>query len=162
MRVRVLWFGRRGTDAVDELVEDYRRRVERRWPAEDRALRPAAGGRDGDPRRALRHESRAVDRALDPSRTLVALDERGRRFTSEAFAAQLGDWEDRSTPGVDFVIGSDLGLDPELVARSGLRLSLGPMTLPHRLARLVVWEQLFRATTILGGGGYHRRNVQCQ
>ena len=96
----------------------------------------------------------------DEDRLLVVLDERGRALTSEGFARRLGDFEARSTPGLDFVIGSDLGLDRDLVAAADWTLSLSPMTLPHQLARLLLWEQLFRATHILGGGGYHRSNVQ--
>ena len=160
MKLRVLWFGRRGSGPWDGEVERYRRRVGRRWPAEDRALRPLAGGRAADPRRALTEEARQLDRVLEPGWQLVALDEGGRALTSEAFATRLADLENRSTPGLDLVIGSDLGLAPEVVRRASWTLSLGPMTLPHRIARLVLWEQLFRATHILGGGGYHRPNVQ--
>ena len=141
-------------------VETYRRRVDRRWPAEDRALKPVAGGRGDDPHRVLREEARVLDRALERERTMVVLDERGKTCTSEAFARRLRDLEDRSSPGIDFVVGSDLGLDRDLVRRAAWTLSLSPMTLPHPLARVMLWEQLFRATHILGGGGYHRGNVQ--
>lgn len=159
MKIRLLWFGRRGAAAFDAQVETYRRRVERRWPAEDRVLKPAAGGRSDDPRRVLREEARSVERILEPGATLVVFDERGRRLTSEGFAEMLGDHEGRSTPGLDLVIGSDLGLDRRLIDRASVSISLSPMTLPHQIARLVVWEQLFRATHILGGGKYHRSAV---
>ena len=59
-----------------------------------------------------------------------------------------------------FAIGSDLGLDRALVEGADEQLSLSAMTLPHLLARLLVWEQLFRSTQILGGGAYHRVGVQ--
>lgn len=157
--MRVLWFGRRSAAALDEQVETYRRRTDRRWPAEDRMLRPVSGGRSDDPRRVLREEARALERALDPGWTVVALDESGRRLTSDGFARLMREYEDRSTPGLDFVIGSDLGLDGDFSARAAVKLSLSPMTLPHQLARLVLWEQLFRATHILGGGKYHRNDL---
>ncbi|MCU0305904.1 MAG: 23S rRNA (pseudouridine(1915)-N(3))-methyltransferase RlmH [Thermoanaerobaculales bacterium] len=160
MKIRVLWFGRRGQASFDDQVETYRRRVGRRWPAEDRVLRPAAGGRDSDPVRALREEARAVAAAREAGWPLVVLDERGERCSSEELAARLLDWERRSTPGLDLVVGSDLGLDRGLVAGAAWALSLGGMTLPHAIARLVLWEQLFRATHILGDGRYHRSNVQ--
>jgi 23S rRNA (pseudouridine1915-N3)-methyltransferase len=63
-------------------------------------------------------------------------------------------------PGVLFAVGSDLGLDRGFVDQAGEQLSLSDLTLPHLLARLVLWEQLFRATQILGGGSYHRDVVQ--
>ena len=160
MKIRVIWFGRAGASAFDGQVEIYRKRVQRRWPAEDRALKPVAGGRGADPRRVLREEARVVENVVAADRLLVALDERGRRCTSEELADRLADLETRSTPGVDFVIGSDLGLDAGLVREAAWVLSLSPMTLPHQLARIVLWEQLFRATQILGGGRYHRTNVQ--
>jgi 23S rRNA (pseudouridine1915-N3)-methyltransferase len=153
--------GRLGADRdADRQVETYRRRVDRRWPAEDRALRPVPGGRGGDPSRVLREEARLVVRRMASDRRLVTLDEAGRQLTSEQLAEWLADNEARSVAGLDFVIGSDLGLDPSLRARADLVLSLSAMTLPHQLARLVLWEQLFRATHILGGGGYHRPKVQ--
>lgn len=159
MKTRVVWFGRRGVGGFDEQVETYRRRVQQRWPAEDRVLRPVSGGRSDDPRKALREEARVLDRSLEPGWTLVVLDEAGQRMTSEGLARFLRDHEDRSTPGLDFVIGSDLGIDREFAARASVKLSLSPMTLPHQIARLVLWEQLFRATHILGGGAYHRSGV---
>lgn len=159
MKTRVVWFGRRGVGGFDEQVEIYRRRVEQRWPAEDRVLKPVSGGRSGDPRRVLREEARALESTLEPGWTLVVLDEAGQRMTSEDLARFLRDHEERSTPGLDFVIGSDLGIDGEFAARAAVKLSLSPMTLPHRIARLVLWEQLFRSTHILGGGAYHRSGV---
>ena len=160
MKIRVVWFGRPRASGWDDAVETYRKRVNCRWPAEDRPLRPVAGGRDSDPRRALREEARLLEHAIETGWPLVVLDERGRKLTSEKFARLLGDFESRSTPGLNLVIGSDLGLDGEFRARAAVSISLSPMTLPHQIVRLVLWEQLFRATHILGGGGYHRQDVQ--
>lgn len=141
-------------------METYRQRVHRRWPAEDRPLQPAGGGRDKDPLRALRQEAATIERLLDPGWRFVALDEGGRSHDSESFARQLDRFEAGGTNGLLFAIGSDLGLHADLFDRADERLSLSPMTLPHLLARLVLWEQLFRATHILGGGAYHRIGVQ--
>ncbi len=160
MKIRVTWLGRPGGSAWEEQVEAYRRRVGRRWPAEDLPLRPAAGGREADPRRALRLEARAIAEKIPAGWRTVVLDRGGTMLHSEAFAGMLRDQENSGMPGLVFVIGSDLGLDPEFAAGAWKRVSLGPMTLPHLLARLVLWEQLFRAADLLGGGSYHRRNVQ--
>ena len=156
MRLRILWFGRPGADPCPGLVEGYRTRVSRRWPAEDVPLRPARGGRDRDPAGARTREAAALFEHLPSRWVLVALDERGRTMDSPAFAAMLRDYEERAVPGVALAIGSDLGLDPSIRERADRTLSLGPMTLPHLLARAVLWEQLFRAVDILGGGAYHR------
>ncbi len=92
--------------------------------------------------------------------SLVVLDETGDRMSSEGFAQWLARTEDRGVPGVVFVVGSDLGIDDDLKTEAVRRISLSAMTWPHQLARLMVWEQLFRAVSILGGGGYHRLRVQ--
>jgi len=105
-------------------------------------------------------EGEAVLRHRDPGWRVVALDERGRSRDSEVFARWLADLEDRGVGGILFAIGSDLGLDPAFLDQADERISLSPMTLPHMMARVLLWEQLFRATSILGGGAYHRFFVQ--
>ena len=160
MKIRVAWLGRQSASPYEREVETYRTRVHRRWPAEDRALRPSAGGREKDPERVLRLESEALLRNLESGWRLVALDESGRSRTSEEFARHLQKLADGGVDGLLFVIGSDLGLDKDLLGRADEKLCLSPMTLPHLVARLVLWEQLFRATSILGGGAYHRVSVQ--
>jgi len=159
LRVRVLWFGRPTASPFERQVEVYRKRVQSRWPADDLPLRPA-DGREGDACRALALEAKAVHKHVPKGWRLVALDEGGDALDSEAFARLLADAEDRGTPGVAFTVGSDLGLDPGLRKEAWRSLSLSTMTLPHLLARLVLWEQLFRAIHILGGGRYHRHRVQ--
>jgi 23S rRNA (pseudouridine1915-N3)-methyltransferase len=160
VKLKVVWFGRPASSPYEKLVETYRRRVARRWPAEDLPLRPVAGGRAGDPQRVLRREAEAIASHRDPSWPLLALDERGATRGSEEFARWLARLEREGPPGLTFVIGSDLGLHGDVVASSDYRISLSPMTLPHQMARLVLWEQLFRSTTILAGGAYHRVCVQ--
>lgn len=160
MRLRVLWHGRPAASPYEDQVAIYRKRVSRLWPAEDVPLRPRAGGRSSDPRRTLREEGRTVLRHLPERWRLVALDEHGEALTSEELAEKVGGAEAAGQPGLAFVIGSDLGLDPELLDAAWLRLSLGRLTLPHLLARLVLWEQLFRCADIRSGGGYHRHSVQ--
>ena len=160
MKVRVAWLGRPTASPYENEVETYRKRVHRRWPAEDRPLRPSAGGRNKDPERVLRLEAEVLMRHLEPGWRLVALDDRGQTHNSEAFARRLQKHADGGIDGILFAIGSDLGLDKELTARADEKLSLGPMTLPHLIARLLLWEQLFRASNMLGGGAYHRVSVQ--
>jgi 23S rRNA (pseudouridine1915-N3)-methyltransferase len=96
-------------------------------------------------------EEQSVDRLIPERAYLCLLDSRGRSFSSEELSGFL---EDRRQSGRDlcFVIGGPRGLDLEGV---DMRLSLGPMTLPHQLARVVLLEQLFRAHKILAGEPYH-------
>ncbi|MBF0678087.1 MAG: 23S rRNA (pseudouridine(1915)-N(3))-methyltransferase RlmH [Devosia sp.] len=100
-------------------------------------------------------EAKALRGAL-PSGVLVSLDERGKGIGSEAFAALLLRWRDEGRPAASFVIGGADGLDPEFTRSSDLVLSFSPMVWPHQLVRIMLAEQLYRATTILSGHPYHR------
>lgn len=102
-----------------------------------------------------RLESLRILEKVGPKDTLVALHETGRLFTSLDFASFLRPLLENPVGECCFVIGGALGLSPELLARSQLQLSLSPLTMPHELAQVVLYEQLFRATTIMAGRTYH-------
>jgi 23S rRNA (pseudouridine1915-N3)-methyltransferase len=87
---------------------------------------------------------------------LVALDEHGRQMTSPTFAQLVAKQRDGGIGALAFVLGGPDGHGPELLTRADYKLSFGPMTLPHGLARILLTEQLYRATTILSGHPYHR------
>ena len=86
----------------------------------------------------------------------VALDARGKGLTSQAFALEIRDWRDRGADRCTFLIGGPDGHGAAALEGADLVLSLGPLTLPHGLARIVLAEQLYRAATILSGHPYHR------
>ena len=86
----------------------------------------------------------------------VCLDPRGKALSSDAFAEWLKRLRDDGAPGVAFLIGGPDGLGQAALRGADLSLSLGPMTLTHGLARIVLGEQLYRAMTILAGHPYHR------
>jgi 23S rRNA (pseudouridine1915-N3)-methyltransferase len=100
-------------------------------------------------------EAKAIRNTL-PEGMLVMLDERGKSLSSEAFATQLGRWRDDGRQAVGFVIGGADGIDPDWVKSADLTLSFSPMVWPHQLVRIMLAEQLYRATTILSGHPYHR------
>jgi 23S rRNA (pseudouridine1915-N3)-methyltransferase len=85
----------------------------------------------------------------------VLLDSRGKQLSSEAFAAWLGQKRDEGTQQIVFAIGPANGWSDSARKRAQLLLSLGPMTLAHALARLVMAEQIYRAYAILTGHPYH-------
>ncbi|MBD5552738.1 MAG: 23S rRNA (pseudouridine(1915)-N(3))-methyltransferase RlmH [Desulfovibrio sp.] len=85
----------------------------------------------------------------------VALDQSGRQWTSPAFAQFLRDCDERLLKRPAFIIGGPYGLAPEVVAACRERLSLSAMTWPHELARVLLFEQLYRAESILRGYPYH-------
>jgi 23S rRNA (pseudouridine1915-N3)-methyltransferase len=101
-------------------------------------------------------EAKAMAAALPAGGVLVALDERGKTLGSEDFAQRLLRWRDDGKPALSFVIGGADGLDPAFVKAADLTLSFSPLTWPHQLVRIMLAEQLYRATTILSGHPYHR------
>jgi len=86
---------------------------------------------------------------------VVALTERGESWSSSQLAELVGRWEMEGRD-VTFVIGDADGLPDDVLDRAERRWSLGPLTLPHELARVVLYEQLYRAHTIRRGEKYHR------
>jgi len=101
----------------------------------------------------LREEGRRLLAAWPQAPQVAALAVEGRAPGTEAFAAWLQRGMERG--GAAFVVGGSLGLAPEVVAQAGERISLSALTLPHQLARVVLLEQVFRATKILRGEPYH-------
>lgn len=87
---------------------------------------------------------------------LIALDETGKSLTSNDFATRLSDMRDQGTRRLVLAIGGPDGHASELLARADLKLSLGRMTWPHQMVRILLAEQLYRAVTILAGHPYHR------
>jgi 23S rRNA (pseudouridine1915-N3)-methyltransferase len=114
-----------------------------------------AEARGGAPAEIRRREGAAILAALPPGALLVALDLGGAAPSSEAFAALWTRWDESGrTPC--FAVGGAEGLDPAVLAAAHHRLSLGPLTWPHMLVRVLLAEQLFRAQAIRAGHPYHR------
>jgi len=120
------------------------------------------GIKEGEERRALPPTDRKAKEgelllaALPEDALLVALDERGTALTSAGFADRLQRWRLDGVKTLAFAIGGADGLAQPLVQRASVSLSLGVMTWPHLLARILLLEQLYRAQQILAGHPYHR------
>lgn len=149
----IVWAGRHRRDAWDRLCRDYRERIERWTPIREVVVK-ARGKGEGRVRRAA--EGEALLAALPEPCWLVALDRRGRTLSTEELARRLGKLRREWPHAIAFALGSDLGLDPAVLDRARLRLSLSALTFPHELARLLLYEQLYRVLSIHAGIQYHR------
>jgi 23S rRNA (pseudouridine1915-N3)-methyltransferase len=109
-----------------------------------------------DEARALAAEGADVVRALPDEAVVAVLEIGGRARSSEEFAAWLEALGVQGRSRVTFVVGGAAGLAPDVLSRADERISLGPLTLPHQLARVVLLEQLYRAFRIIRGEPYHR------
>jgi 23S rRNA (pseudouridine1915-N3)-methyltransferase len=101
-------------------------------------------------------EAKAIRAALTSGVEAIALDEGGKLLSSRDFAFHVGKRRDLGVAALAFVVGGPDGLEPGFRDSTSLVLSLGPMTFPHQLARIMAAEQIYRAITILSGHPYHR------
>lgn len=138
MLLHVIARGKIARSPEAELVARYQKRIA--WPLRLTEL-PESGGRTPEP--------------LTPFRA-VLLDERGSQLSSEEFAELLGDWRDNGIRETRFVIGAADGHSRADRDAADRLLAFGKATWPHLLARAMLLEQLFRATSILAGHPYHR------
>lgn len=140
MHVTVLAIGRLRDAATRQLCAEYQKRLSRHL-------------------KVTLMEARSDEEALrrvDPGHSVVALDAGGASYSSESFAEWLGHKMSYERAPLLFLIGGADGLSEPLRGRAKEFLSLGPMTLPHRLVRVVLFEQLYRAMSILRGEPYHK------
>lgn len=134
-------------------VEEYAKRLGRY--ARFEMVEVAEARRHAGTPRARGEEGEALLSRIRPGERVVALDERGEAPDSAGFAEQVGRWL-AGGRDVALLVGGADGLSREVLERADERLSLSRLTLAHRLARLVLVEQLYRAFTILRGEPYHR------
>jgi 23S rRNA (pseudouridine1915-N3)-methyltransferase len=155
MRARLIAIGERMPAWVAEGFAEYRKRLSHDLPLDLVELKPGARGKGRDDVRAIQDEGAAILAALPRDIHVIALDGRGKSWSSEELAEQLAKWR-MAGRDLAFLIGGPDGHAPEVLARADQKWSLGPLTLPHMLVRLVLAEQLYRATTLLAGHPYHR------
>lgn len=156
MRLRVIAVGTRMSAWVLAAFADYTRRLRGADALELVEVPVARRNGSGDTVRAIAIEAQRILALLEPREYAVALDERGRSFTT----LQLADWlAGRRQAGepVSFIIGGPDGLGAQVLARAQLRWSLSALTFPHTLVRVLLAEQLYRASTVLAGHPYHRQ-----
>jgi 23S rRNA (pseudouridine1915-N3)-methyltransferase len=152
----VVWAGRHQRSNWEEICASYRKRIARFGPVRDLPVRARA---DADDPQRMKLEGNALIAALPPSAWSFALDSRGEMATSEQLAERLARLRVEWPHPIAFLIGSDLGLDRPVLDQARGVLSLGPLTLSHELARVVLYEQLYRALSIEAGMSYHREPV---
>ena len=142
MKFAILCSGKQKPKSLRELTDVYLQRIRRMARIEEREVA----------------DDRALAKGIVPGAHVVTLEVRGRQLTSEAFARQIEAWASTGKGDICFVIGGADGLPEEVRQRSAFELSLSPFTLPHRLARLILLEQIYRGLTILRGEPYARED----
>ena len=155
MKIRLLVIGTRPEDWVRDAVSLYLARLPAHLKPELVEIPLSLRSSGGDPAMAKAKEGQRILQRIKPGDFVVALDERGRGWSSVELARELARWQSHQ-PSVALVIGGPEGLAAEVTARANQVWSLSALTFPHGLARVIVIEQLYRAWTILQGHPYHK------
>jgi 23S rRNA (pseudouridine1915-N3)-methyltransferase len=167
VKIKIAWMGKTKEPAIQSLTDEYLRRISRYVPVEGLVLRDEAALLQMCGRAPLAKTSKTTTGKTTTGKTttskttnagkstLALLDSRGKQFSSDEFARFLGDYQDRNPLPLVFAVGPADGFSEAARGAAQHTISLGPMTLPHELARVVLLEQVYRAFTILKGHPYH-------
>jgi 23S rRNA (pseudouridine1915-N3)-methyltransferase len=150
LRIRILCVGRMKDGPERELVDDYLARAQKSgkqlgYRAVEEIEIPSSSKDDEGTRLLAKH-----------SGILIRLDERGEAWTSQDLSKRLARWRDAGEDAVSFVIGGADGTSPAVAAAARHTISFGVQTWPHRLVRVLIAEQVYRALSIEAGSPYHR------
>ncbi len=155
MKAKLIAVGERAPGWVAQGFAEYQKRLSHWLPLELVEVEPGLRGKGRDAARAMQDEGVRVLAALPKQAHVVVLDGRGKPHTSEQLSQRLEHWRGQGRD-LAFLIGGPEGHSPEVLARADEHWSLGPLTLPHMLVRLVLAEQVYRAAAMLANHPYHR------
>jgi 23S rRNA (pseudouridine1915-N3)-methyltransferase len=153
VKIKIAWIGKTKEPAIQSLTDEYLKRISRYAQLEGQAVRDEAALLQMCGRRGA--SPKPSKTAGAPKSTLALMDSRGKKYSSEEFARFLGDYQDRNPLPLVFAVGPADGFSEAALSAAQHTISLGPMTLAHELARVVLLEQIYRAFTILKGHPYH-------
>jgi 23S rRNA (pseudouridine1915-N3)-methyltransferase len=155
MKSRLIATGERAPVWVARGFAEYQKRLSNWLPFELIEVEPGLRGKGRDAQRAIDEEGKRVLAVLPKNAHIVALEVTGKQHSSEQLAQRLEVWRGQGRD-LALLIGGPEGHAPDVLAAAHEQWSLGPLTLPHMLARLVVVEQIYRAAALLANHPYHR------
>lgn len=155
MHIHLIAVGQKMPAWVIQGCDDYLKRLPRDLRISTVEVPLIKRGKNPDIQRIVRDESRKVLGLVPAGCSLVALDVRGKKLSTEALAESLNNWMQQGQD-IAIVIGGPDGQSDELLQQADQTLSLSGMTFPHPLVRIIIVEQLYRAWSILNNHPYHR------
>lgn len=140
---------------VSSGYDEFIKRLPKEFTPILKEIPPGRRSKNSDLKRAIGEESERLLHAIPKDCTVIALDEKGKSWTTRQFAEQMSGWTS-SGRDVVLIIGGPDGLSPEIKQRADLKWSLSALTLPHALVRVVLAEQLYRGWSLIANHPYHR------
>jgi 23S rRNA (pseudouridine1915-N3)-methyltransferase len=155
MRIHLVAVGERMPAWVDAGYGEYAKRLPQECSLKLVEIAPGKRTKNSDIPRIKAQEGERILAAIPKGALVVALEVKGRPWSTEDLSRQMGEWL-RGGRDVALLVGGPDGLDDSCRSRADLQWSLSPLTLPHPLVRVVLAEQVYRAWTLLKGHPYHR------
>ena len=155
MKLHILAVGHKMPDWIATGFDEYAKRMPPELRIELREIKPELRSSGRTAASIMAAERQRIEAALPKNARIVALDERGRDWTTVQLADAYPGWQQEGCD-VAFIIGGADGLDPQVKARAEILLRVSSLTLPHGMVRVLLAEQLYRAWTITQNHPYHR------
>lgn len=155
MRIRLIAVGTKMPQWVEQGVDEYAKRMPPELKVDVKEVALGKRGRGADIQRAINGEGEQMLAAIGQRNQVIALDVKGKPWSTEQLAVQLQEWQ-LAGDNISLLVGGPDGLAASCLQRADKRWSLSPLTLPHPLVRVLLAEQLYRAWTINNNHPYHR------
>ena len=155
MQVTVIAVGHRMPDWIEKGFQEYAKRMPPEWHFALKELKPVDRSGSKTAQTVMAGEAAKILSVIPKSARIIALDEHGRDYSTVQLANSMKQWQ-QDGRDIDFIIAGADGLDPDLKKKADMLMRLSSLTLPHGMVRILLTEQLYRASTILQNHPYHR------
>ena len=154
MKHEIVFLGKTKDRFIQEGIDEYFSRLQHYTNVKITIIKDKSGGKGS--REAITSQGQQMLASVPPGSVIVALDSRGKQFTSELFSKKIVNWEIAGTKHVAYLIGGPEGISDTILSSAQLILSFSKMTFTHDMVRMLLVEQLYRAYTIKNGEKYHK------
>lgn len=155
MRIRLITVGNKMPRWIEEGWQEYYKRLPKEVPVELIEVPLTTRSKNADIKRFIQQEGLAMLSKVQTADRVITLEVTGKAWSTEQLAEKMTQWQ-LAGQDINLMVGGPEGLAPDVCQRSDEKWSLSALTLPHPLVRVILIEQLYRASTILSGHPYHK------
>jgi 23S rRNA (pseudouridine1915-N3)-methyltransferase len=153
MKITIISIGSFENSQYQKIFYDFAKRL--KWSISLKEILPKNSTNFSKPQ-IKENEANLILKAIKPGSKLIALDEKGKQFSSQNFTKIISDFALNGNSDLTFIIGGAEGLSPKIIDNCHLVISLSPLTFPHLMVRIILIEQIYRAYSIINNHPYHR------